>query len=166
MTRRWTVATRTQTQTRRRRRTTITRICLCRATSSLGFLVVFSFFSLAFLLFAFISTHWLGQGGFFYGLFVPAGVFLSFRVGFLLFHGFSLVCFYPLRVFWFLCWAASALSLWVVVLLFHGLSCLLLCFIALLHFFASLLCFYLLIVFLILSAALYGFPISYLSLRF
>ena len=156
----WTVATRTRTRTRRRRRTTITRICLCRATSSLGFLVVFSFFSRAFLLFAFISTHWLGLGGFFYGLFVPGGVFLGFRVGFLLFHGFSLVCFYPLRVFWFLCWAASALSLWVVVLLFHGLSYLLLCF------FASLLCFYLLIVFLILSAALYGFPISYLSLRF
>ena len=93
MTRIWTVATRTRT------RTTITRICLCRATSSLGFLVVFSFFSLAFLLFAFISTHWLGQGGFFYGLFVPGGVFLGFRVGFLLFHGFSLVCFYPFAGF-------------------------------------------------------------------
>ena len=29
----------------------------------------------------------------FYGLFVPGGVFLGFRVGFLLFHRFFLVCF-------------------------------------------------------------------------
>ena len=84
------------------------------------------------LTFCFHFYSLVGAGGVFYGLFVPGGVFLSFRVGFLLFHGFSLVCFYPLRVFWFLYWAASALSLWVVVLLFHGLSCLLLCFIALL----------------------------------
>ena len=132
MTRIWTVATQTRTRTRYRRWTMIPRICLCRTTSSLGFLVLFSFFSLAFLLFAFISTHWLRQGGFFYRLFVRGGVFLSFRVGFLLFQGFSLVCFYPLPVFWFLCWAGSALSLWVVVLLFRGLSCLRVCFIALL----------------------------------
>ena len=93
-------------------------------------------------------------------------VFFGFRVGFLLFHGFFLLCFalvsIHLRGFWdfFLCRAASALSLWAVVLLFHELS-LLLCFFA-----SPLLCFYLLIVFSILSALLYGFPISYLSLRF
>ena len=94
-------------------------------------------------------------------------VFFGFGVGFLLFHRFFLLCFalisIHLRGFcnFFLCRAASALSLWAVVLLFHELSSLLLCFFA-----SPLLCFYLLIVFSILSALLYGFPISYLSLRF
>ena len=157
----WRVATQIRTRTRHYRQTTITSICLCRAMSSFDFLVVFSFFSQALLSFTFFSTNWLVQGGFFYGLFVVGGVHLGFRVGFLLFHGFFLVGFYPFACFLgFLCWAASTLSLWVVVLLFHVLSCLLLCTIA------SLLCLYLLIVFLILSVALYSLPISYLTLRF
>ena len=76
----------------------------------------------------------LGWRGGFYGLFVPGGVFLGFRMGFLSFQGFFyfvLLSFLSIcGVFWdlFLCRAASALSLWVAVLLFHELSSLLLCF--------------------------------------
>ena len=52
----------------------------------------FSFISQAFMVFAFIATHcWRGKR--FYGLFMRVGVFLGFRVCFLLFHSFPLVCF-------------------------------------------------------------------------
>ena len=93
--------------------------------------------------------------------------------GFTGFSWFVLLLFLSISgVFWdlFLCRAASALSLWVV-LLSDKLSSLLLCFFASLLlcfcFFASpLLCFYLLIALLILCAVFYSFAISYLNLRF
>ena len=112
-----------------------------------------SYFLLSFLLIG------CGRGGFSMSCWCLVGSSWALGWVFFCFTGFPWFVSLYLRVFWFLCWAASALSLWVV-LFFHRLSCLLFCFIA------SLLCFYLLIVFLILSAALYGFPISYLSIRF
>ena len=73
----WRVATRNcRLRCPRHPRTMITRICLRRATSSLGSLVVFSFGSRAFLVFALISTHWFGAGGGFLWL-VCAGWGLS-----------------------------------------------------------------------------------------
>ena len=105
----WRVATRNCHLHRPRRpQTMITRICLRRATSSLGFLVVFSFVSRAFLVFALISTHWFEAGGGFLWL-VCAGWGLSLAFGWVFFcfkgvsqflHSFLLIGLGPEEVFY------------------------------------------------------------------
>ena len=102
-------------------------------------------------------------------MFVLGGVFLGIWVGFLLFHGFFLVCFalvsIRLRPFsgsvfvpGSVCFEPLGSSFVSRAFFFASL---LLCF-----FTSPVLCFYLLLALLILCAVLYSFPISYLSLRF
>ena len=91
----WRVTTRPleTPQTRRTTITTITRIMFAPGNVFFGLSRVscFLFHGLSWFLLSFQLIP-SGLGGF-YGLFVPGRVFLGFRVGFSLFHGFFLVCF-------------------------------------------------------------------------
>ena len=172
-------------QTRRTTIITVTRILFVPGNVFFWltgvFFLLFHGLSLFLLSFLLIASGLRG----FYALFVPGGVFLGFRVGFLLFHRFFLVCFplVSINLQGFLrsvfvpgsvCFEPLGSSFVSRAFFFASL---LLCFFAsllhfffaslLLYFFASpLLCFFLLITLLILCAVLYSFPISYLSLRF